>query len=91
MGKFIKLDSVQIRAIKGSVAGGQGLEPWIMGPEPIVLPLYYPPAEKSEIQQFLSESQGKIEFLIKTGFVRFKIQGYIGFKAKNKNNLTGFT
>ena len=25
------------------MAGGQGIEPWITGPEPVVLPLYYPP------------------------------------------------
>ncbi len=41
------------------MAGGQGLEPWITGPEPVVLPLYYPPVNKKN-GSFGPESQVKI-------------------------------
>lgn len=38
------------------VAGGQGIEPWITGPEPVVLPLYYPPTKEANLAISLKKS-----------------------------------
>ena len=45
------------------MAGGQGLEPWITGPEPVVLPLYYPPViKKIKFTDFTKNVKGKSIF-----------------------------
>ena len=48
-GNIEVIEKVNYINFEQKVAGGQGLEPWITGPEPVVLPLYYPPVKKIEI------------------------------------------
>ena len=50
------------------MAGGQGIEPWIMGPEPIVLPLYYPPVKEAKFNNFLKNVKLKYRFQQKEAF-----------------------
>ena len=41
------------------MAGGRGFEPRLTGPEPVVLPLYYPPTEPRILPKSVGKSSNK--------------------------------
>ena len=57
---FGGLQKKEGKGIKLRMAGGQGFEPWLTGPEPVVLPLYYPPTELLMLPKSVGKSRNKI-------------------------------
>ena len=69
------------------LAGGQGFEPWITGPEPVVLPLYYPPAKVKNLAISIRKSRKNHVSLRRHGGHRANFSLIVDNKCPSRNCL----